>query len=106
MFILQHQPWAALALLWALLHLTAWDAILIIAASNIMLMHAVIPSIEMAAAGLDSIGAIVGFAVCSGIAIPSGSLVYSILSGPLQVRLHLIHQFLVLIVCCACSLVS
>ena len=39
----------------------------------------------MAAAGLDSIGAIVGFAICSGIAIPSGSIVYSILSGPLQV---------------------
>lgn len=39
----------------------------------------------MAAAGLDSIGAIVGFAICSGIGIPSGSLVYSILSGPLQV---------------------
>ena len=47
---------------------------------------AVIPSIEMAAAGLDSITAIVGFAVCSGIAIPSGNLVYSILSGPLQAR--------------------
>ena len=46
---------------------------------------AVIPSIEMAAAGLDSIGAIVGFAVSSGIAIPSGSIIYSILSGPLQV---------------------
>ena len=46
---------------------------------------AVIPSIEMAAAGLDSIGAIVGYAVCSGISITSGSLVYSILSGPLQV---------------------
>ena len=41
----------------------------------------------MAAAGLDSIGAIVGFAICSGIAIPSGSIVYSILSGPLQVPL-------------------
>ena len=51
---------------------------------------AVIPSIEMAAAGLDSIGAIVGYAVCSGISITSGSLVYSILSGPLQVLpLHL-----------------
>lgn len=43
----------------------------------------------MAAAGLDSIGAIVGYAVCSGISITSGSLVYSILSGPLQVPLHL-----------------
>lgn len=52
---------------------------------------AVIPSIEMAAAGLDSIGAIVGYAVCSGISITSGSLVYSILSGPLQV---------VLLICC------
>lgn len=41
----------------------------------------------MAAAGLDSIGAIVGYAVCSGISITSGSLVYSILSGPLQVLL-------------------
>lgn len=49
--------------------------------------NAVIPSIEMAAAGLDSIGAIVGYAVCSGISITSGSLVYSILSGPLQVLL-------------------
>ncbi len=48
-------------------------------------MLAVIPSIEMAAAGLDSIGAIVGYAICSGISITSGSLVYSILSGPLQV---------------------
>ena len=48
---------------------------------------AVIPSIEMAAAGLDSIGAIVGYAVCSGISIASGNLVYSILSGPLQVLL-------------------
>ena len=41
----------------------------------------------MAAAGLDSIAAIVGYAVCSGISITSGSLVYSILSGPLQVLL-------------------
>ena len=47
---------------------------------------AVIPSIGMAAAGLDSIGAIVGFAVASGVGIASGNLVYSILSGPLQVR--------------------
>ena len=44
----------------------------------------------MAAAGLDSIGAIVGYAVCSGISITSGSLVYSILSGPLQVLLLLL----------------
>ena len=50
------------------------------------LFVAVIPSIEMAAAGLDSIAAIVGYAVCSGISITSGSLVYSILSGPLQVH--------------------
>ena len=50
------------------------------------LFGAVIPSIEMAAAGLDSIAAIVGYAVCSGISITSGSLVYSILSGPLQVH--------------------
>ena len=40
----------------------------------------------MAAAGLDSIGAIVGFAVASGVGIASGNLIYSILSGPLQVR--------------------
>lgn len=57
------------------------------------LYGAVIPSIEMAAAGLDSIGAIVGYAVCSGISITSGSLVYSILSGPLQVLLrHLLRS--------------
>ena len=48
----------------------------------------------MAAAGLDSIGAIVGYAVCSGISITSGSLVYSILSGPLQVSLLAIFIFL------------
>ena len=53
--------------------------------SRSLVLLAVIPSIEMAAAGLDSIGAIVGYAVCSGISITSGSLVYSILSGPLQV---------------------
>ncbi|KAK9814951.1 hypothetical protein WJX73_002939 [Symbiochloris irregularis] len=45
----------------------------------------IIPSIQMASAGLDSIGAIVGFAVASGVAIPQGNKVYSILSGPLQV---------------------
>eukprot|EP00891_Asterochloris_glomerata_P004958 jgi/Astpho2/4958/e_gw1.00070.58.1_t len=50
----------------------------------------VIPSIGMAAAGLDSIGAIVGFAVASGVGIASGNLVYSILSGPLQVLYGLI----------------
>ncbi|KAL3134630.1 hypothetical protein ABBQ32_007644 [Trebouxia sp. C0010 RCD-2024] len=61
----------------------------------------VIPSIEMAAAGLDSIGAIVGYAVCSGISITSGSLVYSILSGPLQVVYGLI---LGLVGCFICSL--
>ncbi|DBB10964.1 TPA: hypothetical protein ACH3X3_007414 [Trebouxia sp. C0006] len=61
----------------------------------------IIPSIEMAAAGLDSIGAIVGYAVCSGISITSGSLVYSILSGPLQVVYGLI---LGLVGCFICSL--
>ena len=50
-----------------------------------------IPSIMMAAAGLDSIGAIVGFAVASGVGIASGNLVYSILSGPLQVRAPGVH---------------
>ena len=52
---------------------------------------AVIPSIQMASAGLDSIGAIVGFAIASGVAITSGNLVYSILSGPLQVASHQLH---------------
>ena len=61
--------------------------------------HAVIPSIEMAAAGLDSIGAIVGFAVCSGIAIPSGNLVYSICSGPLQVVYGLILACIGTLIC-------
>lgn len=61
----------------------------------------IIPSIEMAAAGLDSIGAIVGYAVCSGISITKGSLVYSILSGPLQVVYGLI---LGLIGCFVCSI--
>lgn len=50
-----------------------------------MCLSAVIPSIQMAAAGLDSIGAIVGFAIASGVALPKGNLIYSILSGPLQV---------------------
>lgn len=63
-------------------------AVMPIAHDGGRLCVAVIPSIEMAAAGLDSIGAIVGYAVCSGISITSGSLVYSILSGPLQVLLR------------------
>ncbi len=70
--------------------------------SGLMFMFApfaVIPSIEMAAAGLDSIGAIVGFAVCSGIAIPSGNLVYSICSGPLQVVYGLILACVGTLIC-------
>ncbi|KAK9826675.1 hypothetical protein WJX74_009403 [Apatococcus lobatus] len=59
----------------------------------------IIPSIEMAAAGLDSIGAIVGFAICSGIAIPSGNLVYSICSGPLQVVYGLVLACIGTLIC-------
>ncbi|KAK9818378.1 hypothetical protein WJX72_011662 [[Myrmecia] bisecta] len=49
-----------------------------------------IPSIEMAAASVDSICAIMGYAVASGVGIPSGNVTYSILSGPLQIVYGLI----------------
>ncbi|KAK9826104.1 hypothetical protein WJX81_003950 [Elliptochloris bilobata] len=46
-----------------------------------------IPSIEMAATGIDSVLAITGFAVASGIAIPSGTGIIEKLHGPLIVVL-------------------